>query len=630
MDDLVVEIRNAVRDAGTMLNVSFPAGPRVESVDTDAAFEVHYVWDYLARAHGSGEQVEHMPGTITILVTWSSVLICPPAAASCPGCVAERWSRLRLQSERAVLSELDSVMATGQGPILAPGFDSLLQFVLAITRDSVEHPVVRRIDYLTGKWDEYPVLPDPICGVNHERSRMPATNAELIPQPKRHNDDFRRHSLHELSFDLAPLLNPVSGVIGAGAINRVDFTTTALVLGGVNVRVEDQDVELNWSGQNSSYEASTSAGIIEGLERYAGSLPRNGSTALRASRNELISPSVDPGPAVRYSPDFLAGSPWVTSYSDDLVCEWVEGYDLTASQTTLVPQQLAFYYSRSRADSRFTIETSSGCASGGTVTEAVLFGLCELVERDAFLLGWYSGAQLREIYPDQAIGAKVRQALSRAALLGFTIRLFDNRIDLSVPVVTAVAERVTGSPEGEVVFAAAASFDPSEACSAALDEVMTYIAQRSSVSETRTSQIASMADDFTQVTDLRDHADLYSSPKMRKYLAGYLGGGPGRPFSDVYETWNATRPVTSDIRDDIAHIVDKLAERGISVSYVEQTTPEQASLGLACVAVIAPGLVPIDFGWSHQRVLTMPRLASAFEGTEMKPCQLRMAPHPFP
>ena len=68
---------------------------------------------------------------------------------------------------------------------------------------------------------------------------------------------------------------------------------------------------------------------------------------------------------------------------------------------------------------------------------------------------------------------------------------------------------------------------------------------------------------------------------------------------------------------------------------VDQTSPEQASVGLANVCVIAPGLAPIDFGWDKQRVLTMRRFHDLVERTAGRTGRAgaevpNPVPHPFP
>src|SRR6185437_9882246 len=119
-------------------------------------------------------------------------------------------------------------------------------------------------------------------------------------------------------------------------------------------------------------------------------------------------------------------------------------------------------------------ECSNGCAIGGGLEEAVLGGLLELVERDSFLNGWYGAARLPRI-DLETVGSPTAVAMAeRAALQGYDVHAFDNRIDLAVPAVTVVGVRRDGGP-GTLSFAAAASLDPRSAVEGALSEVLSYI-----------------------------------------------------------------------------------------------------------------------------------------------------------
>jgi ribosomal protein S12 methylthiotransferase accessory factor len=130
-----------------------------------------------------------------------------------------------------------------------------------------------------------------------------------------------------------------------------------------------------------------------------------------------------------------------------------------------------------------------------------------------------------------------------------------------------------------------------------------------------------MAADFEQVRSLHDHPLLYGLPEMRRHAAFLLDRPPaGVPLGDL----GRGVPTGTDLRADLEWTVGVLADRGFDVIAVDQTTPEQAGLGLATASVLVPGLLPIDFGWRRQRALTMPRLR------ELAPGDLNLAPHPFP
>jgi ribosomal protein S12 methylthiotransferase accessory factor len=61
---------------------------------------------------------------------------------------------------------------------------------------------------------------------------------------------------------------------------------------------------------------------------------------------------------------------------------WVEGWDLVADRAILVPEQAVTLDTTFRAPPVFDI-SSNGLASGNHLVEAIVHGLCEVIERDA-------------------------------------------------------------------------------------------------------------------------------------------------------------------------------------------------------------------------------------------------------
>jgi ribosomal protein S12 methylthiotransferase accessory factor len=144
-----------------------------------------------------------------------------------------------------------------------------------------------------------------------------------------------------------------------------------------------------------------------------------------------------------------------------------------------------------------------------------------------------------------------------------------------------------------------------------------------------------MARDFSLVRRLPDHAALYGLPEMAEHAAGYLSPAAVASFDAVYRGWERARPRTLDLLDDLRCVLDGLTAAGLEAIVVDQTTPEQARMGLHTVCTIVPGLLPIDFGWSRQRALELPRLRTAHHRAGLRPAPLTDAdlhrvPHPFP
>ena len=203
-----------------------------------------------------------------------------------------------------------------------------------------------------------------------------------------------------------------------------------------------------------------------------------------------------------------------------------------------------------------------------------------------------------------------------------------------MPVVTGVACR-EDSGDGLLSFAAAAAFDPAAAVEGALTEILTYIPNMAKQVRARRDELTAMAADYRLVRSLRDHPNLFGLPAMAAHATRYTRPAAAQPMPEAYRDWERARPVHDDLSDDVRYLVAMLAERGFDTIAVDQTAPEQEAAGLSSMRVIVPGLLPIDFGWSRQRVLTMPRLLTAYRqagwrATDLTTADLHLVPHPFP
>lgn len=268
---------------------------------------------------------------------------------------------------------------------------------------------------------------------------------------------MRLRSASSYALPTEALANPVCGVLGAGTWLDVVSPTTAPVAGSVFMRGYAGLTDVTWSGQANSYAASRDLAFLEGLERYAGTHRRRPDPPLVAAYADLGDRALDPRTCGVYADRTYDEDPALRRFDPATPIPWVRGHRLPDGEPVLVPARLVHYSAGVAADS-FVFECSNGCATGSCLEEAVLHGLLELIERDAFLLGWYADVALPAIDLDSVPGP-VRTMRQRAGLLGYDVHAFDNRVDLPVPVVTALAVRRDGGP-GTLAFAAGAALDP--------------------------------------------------------------------------------------------------------------------------------------------------------------------------
>jgi ribosomal protein S12 methylthiotransferase accessory factor len=564
----------------------------------------------------------------------------PDAAGPCPTCVERRWQAIRLREERHALEHRAPVAVAGELPHLTPfAVEALWQLFLRVGRRAPVRPGVGALYQLrmdTLEVTTVEVMRDsecPSCATPRPDSAEEAVIV-LTERPKPAPTTYRLRRPDELDLPVAALSNPVAGALGGGALRAYNATATAPVSGYFRVRSRYDLHEMWWSGHATSYRTSETYALLEGLERYAGQFPRAKRTVVYDSYANLAPHAMDPS-GLGYHPAFYQGHGlYYAPYSPTEKMHWVWGYSLRDRVPRLVPEQLVYYLDRRTEQRKFVQECSNGCASGSCPEEALLHGMLELIERDAFLLAWYGSARLAEIDPATCRDERVHFMLDRVDLLGYDVRLFDTRADLPIPVVTAVAVRRDGGL-GQLCFAAGASLDPDDAVRAALCETASYVPgfdERVAASE---PELRLMVEDYTRVTELSHHALLYGLPEMAKHAEFLFADPPRRSMSELYADWLAIRPETTDLRQDVEFVAGLIAGLGGDVLAVDQTCPEQSVSGVHTMAVLAPALVPIDFGWQRQRVLYSDRLAAYLARGQHGPDRLgatgrNLHPHPFP
>ncbi|WP_231626952.1 TOMM precursor leader peptide-binding protein [Streptomyces apocyni] len=569
------------------------------------------------------------------------------SGGSCARCLERRWQAVRSVALREALELGSGTRAAGELPHVTPFAADAIAGLIAARAGGAGpatgvFPAVHLVDLESLRVRHYPLVPDPECPACAEVEADTAEGAvlRLRPAPKHRPGSFRVRDISAYELPIEPYANPVCGSLGPSVVQDVSSLSTSATIGCFSMRSGDYLRETFWGGHADTFAQSVRIGVLEGLERYAGMRSRAKRAEVRDSLDGLLSRgerALDPRECGLYSEEFHRANPRVTPFRSDREIPWVWGYSLRDQQPVLVPEVLTYYHAPG-LENRFVQESSNGCASGGCLEEAVYFGLMEVVERDAFLLTWYGQTALPEIDPRTSARRATREMVDRLEMYGYEARFFDARISFPVPVVAGVAVRPDGGP-GRMCFGAGAGLDPESALAGALCEIATDAVNLQGRTERDEERLRAMSRDFAKVEALHDHPLAYGIPEMGDH-AHFLIGEPGAPrppkrsFAELYGD-GSVPPVSDDLRDDLNRCVDAVTDAGFDVIVVDQTMPEQRELGLTTVSVIVPGLLPIDFGWTRQRALGMPRLRTALREAGLRerdlvPADFNPAPHPFP
>ena len=418
-------------------------------------------------------------------------------------------------------------------------------------------------------------------------------------------------------------VSPVHAVIGTGVDYSLDGLVTAKASGFLIKYAEHGSYTQPWGGHRTTYRDATRLGILEGIERIG---------AESGAPGQVLREPPQGIPEVQPCEFGVADSDWMVSHPT--VGAWIVGWELDPalpgllSEPVALPERLVLY--RPEVDTvRWVQESSNGCAIGGSDSEAILFGLLETVERDAFLIAWYGGLDLAPIDPASITDSVSRAYLRRLDLCGVRVRFLDATCGLPIPTVIAVCEE----PGGSTCVGAGSNPEPEHALRSALVEVASDFQVVAAHRARRGAQIRGMLADYSRVRVMEDHADMFADPDARPLIRRWMDPGlPSVPLSSLRRIESSGEG--RDLEEDLRGVVSICRAAGFAPVAVPTQTGLADSLGARCWKTVVPGLIPIDFGFDYQRALLMPRLEQAVRdfsgigaGQEFVPVHV---PHPFP
>lgn len=376
-------------------------------------------------------------------------------------------------------------------------------------------------------------------------------------------------------------------------------------------------------GKGSTEDAAIMGAIGEAIERYCAFQPDQ-EGLVEASADELGSSAITPPEFVLYSPaQYERGEVPYRPFRRESRIAWIRGRSLPDEQEVFVPASLAYL---GLVGEQLCHNTSNGLAAGSDLDSAILGGLCELIERDAFLITWMNKLPVPEI----VFGAEHEIANAICAhyrRLDVEVRIFDVTTD--IPVYGMMAFAIDRSGNGpSVVIGLGCSLDPTEAVTKALLELC-----QGRVSETWRYRQRGAGErkrilSFQDVHKLEDHGAIFAEPHMLKEL-DFLLATPRR-----VRLAHLPNLSCGEAAADLGQCVKSLGKAGSRVAFVDLTTPDVAPFGLRVVRAVATELQPIHFGYRRERLggkrlFDVPRRMGYGAQTRTM-ADLNRCPHPLP
>jgi ribosomal protein S12 methylthiotransferase accessory factor len=273
---------------------------------------------------------------------------------------------------------------------------------------------------------------------------------------------------------------------------------------------------------------------------------------------------------------------------------WIEAFDLASRNTKLVPLEMvsADFSIPGMPGGGFFPMSTNGLASGNTISEAIVHGLCEVMERDAFALWRASnGATAVRVNlaaePDPLVVALVE----RIANASCALVVDEITTDVGVPVFLAT---LSGGGHGS-----AATESPAGGLGCHPDRVLAMLRSITEAAQSRLTRISGARDDLEPhwFRPIRAPAQPTRPNPPRRGLRGCAG-----VRHDVVE-------------DDLAWIEEQLNRAGFMERLVVDLTRQDIMIPV--VRVIVPGLEP-----PHELGCVPGRRAVQFHASGSIPCNM--------
>lgn len=349
-----------------------------------------------------------------------------------------------------------------------------------------------------------------------------------------------------------------------------------------------------YSGKGPTRKHAMASALMESIERYS-SLPAGSPRKfVRASYAEL-SKTHD-----TLHPDEIV-EPVRFEYRDDMLMDFVSGFDLETGKEVMVPASIALfrYNPAPPAVNPFSYFHTNGLASGNVMEEAVCHALCEVIERDAMSVAELrasaipfhilrhvthslnaAGMQVSPIQSDRFVDdpgifpeidisdvdfESVQNLIAHFEKASIPLIIKDITSDIGVPTFNASSIEWVTHDYGYLAEGHGTHPDARIALLRAITEV----------SQTRAANIQGARDDLRKIKYGENNTD-----DRRAWQ--FMPSKERVKFSEV------TTYFHEDILDDIKFIRSRLAAAGLGrIIIVDLTNPE---LSVPVVRAIVPGL----------------------------------------
>lgn len=329
------------------------------------------------------------------------------------------------------------------------------------------------------------------------------------------------------------------------------------------IRPTSQDGAISiYGGKGISSEHAKASAMMEGFERY--SAEKQCENLVTGTVSEISSKgnTIDVE-SLNLPKDFKKENIGLFNL------EWNICHDLISGDDYYVPSNAIYhpYVLEDNSCQSLFKSNTNGLASGNSLEEAILHGMFEVIERDAWSIFELTHKNYKQIDLDSIESETVNDAISKFSENDIKIKLMDFTADVNIPTIAASADDTLLKDAGLLTLGIGTHLDPEVAVLRALTEV----------AQSRATQIHGAREDTVRA----DFARTAGYERMKRINKYYF-----QEEDEKIRLSDIENRSTDSITKDIDIVLDELKSNEIEhVLYYDLTRPE---LNVNVVRVIIP------------------------------------------
>jgi ribosomal protein S12 methylthiotransferase accessory factor len=303
-----------------------------------------------------------------------------------------------------------------------------------------------------------------------------------------------------------------------------------------------------YGGKGITKDHAKASAMMEGFERY--SAERQSSDESIISNLNDIDNNIDPK-SLNLPKDLERVD------INDWDLEWSIARDIISKKDYYIPTNAVYhpYNPKDNAKTLFKSNTN-GLASGNILEEAILHGMFEVIERDAWSIFELTHKNYSQIDLDSIESDVINEIIEKFESEGIKIKLMDFTADINIPTIAASADDTVTKDAGLLTLGMGTHLDPEVAILRALTEV----------AQSRATQINGAREDTVRA-DFAREAGYERMKRINKYY--FKQEDEQISLSDI------ENKSTHSITEDIEIVKNELMANDIEkILYVDLTRPE--------------------------------------------------------